>query len=144
MNSDARPILQEITPHTKADNAEQGYVYHITNLERATEIAQEGSMLTHLPWDHTEQDMWPDGSEGSRIYFGETTNLYHFAPEEGQAVLLRMKRREQHKRDGSTPDLYLERNVQSSELEALTREGSWAPLSDLAVDKPSQDHGFSL
>lgn len=126
-----RPRLTALDGHN--DPAfDAGYVYHVTNAERARQIAVDGVLRMHEPHEFTDQDVWPDQTTGPRVYFGETTNLYHFAPEEGEAALLRMKRPADIRRDGSTPDLYVARDVSASELEVLDARGQWMDLSALA------------
>jgi hypothetical protein len=128
-----RPVLTPLTEAARPEG-ESGYVYHVTSIERAHEIAADGWLRAHEPGDYTDQETWPDGSVEPRVYFGATTNLLHFAPDEGEPVLLRMTRAE-HKRDGTTPDLVLARDVAASELQILAGH-TWTDLSGLA---PSYD-----
>jgi hypothetical protein len=114
------------------------YVYHATSAERAVEIAHDGMLYAHEPHEHTDdQRAWPDGSVEKRVYFGETTNLSHFAPEEGEPVILRMPRPAGIRRDGRTPDLYIAGDVDASQMEVCLAGGEWIALSELARPEAS-------
>lgn len=120
---------------------EAGYLYHVTNAERAGDIA-EGGLLTHKPWEHTDQSMWPDGSVRKRSYFTENSVGADFAPEEGQSAVLRMKKPNAAQRESGTGDWYMDRKVPPSKLEVLT-PGGWEPLSYKTATKEFLDpHGI--
>jgi hypothetical protein len=106
-----------------------GYVYHATNEERAADIAEQGLKL-HKPRDFTDQDVWPDGSTDRRNYFTPTaSNAWQFAPEEGRPVLLRIPADTHPFRKESTGDIYSNKVVPPSKIEALTEDG-WRPIKE--------------
>lgn len=108
--------------------AHPDYFYHATNLENAHEIAS-GHLIPHRPWHGTQQHEWPDSSKAHRSYFTDKpSTAYHFAPEHGKPVLLRVKRNKQFKTE-STGDTYLQsKKIPAHRLEILTHEG-WKRLA---------------
>lgn len=107
------------------------YVYHITNRDRAIQIKETGELRPHEPWDFTEQDTWPDSSTNPRSYFSSSPNLEHFAPPEGEPVLLRKQLTPDVKEERWTGDLYSERASPAAEIEFRDVDGTWRPLSDI-------------
>jgi hypothetical protein len=113
-----------------------GYVYHITNAERAAQIAQDGKLLTHKPHEFTEQDAWPDGATEKRNYFTKTPdNSYIFAPEYGDPTLLRAPQ-DAHpfKTEKGTGDMYSTKPVPSKKMEFYGEDGQWYPLSGYGTE----------
>lgn len=102
------------------------WLYHVTNTERAAEIARSG-LRTHKPWDFTDQDAWPDGSTQKRSYFSERP-LLDFAPEEGEPVVLRVPTGvAEFKRERYTGDWYTTKVIPPTVIE-IERAGRWLPL----------------
>src|SRR6185312_16133204 len=60
---------------TGSTPSEPGFLYHATSHERALEIAESGKLLTHKPWDYTDQGCWPDGGEEKRSYFSPKAHV---------------------------------------------------------------------
>ena len=122
---------------------EEGFVYHVTNTDRLGEIASSGKLKVHKPSEFTDQSVWPDGAVEKRAYFGESPeHLGAFAPEEGQAAVLRMKRTPGIKRE-STGDLYSQQPVDARQLEFLGDDKAWHPVvpeaaADLAQELQSR------
>jgi hypothetical protein len=113
--------------------SEPGYVYHVTNAERLQDIANTGKLFTHKPDAYTDQDVWPDGSREKRNYFTPSAeNTWQFAPEEGDAALLRM-RREHHpiRAESGTGDLYSTKPVPASKLEYHGEDRNWHAVGNL-------------
>lgn len=107
--------------------SDDGYVYHATNTERLADIADDG-LRTHEPWDFTDQDAWPDGSVEKRSYFSASAGaVWAFAPEEGEAVIIRVAVKDHPFKRESTGDVYSTKTVPPSKIEVLTDEG-WARL----------------
>lgn len=106
------------------------YHYHATNLERAHDIANQGKLVPHGPSYGTDQTAWPDGSRQKRSYFGTDKNVWQFAPEEGQPVVLRVKRGAADFKAESTGDIYVSKPIKADYLEILTHQG-WQPLKNL-------------
>jgi hypothetical protein len=125
------PLPAPVEPKTMLAGiqAEEGYVYHVTNLDNLNEIADSGTLRTHRPNEFTDQDAWPDGSTQKRSYFG-TRPLPDFAPSEGQPVVVRLKRDKRIKTE-STGDLYASKEIPASELEYLGVDDAWHPVSEL-------------
>jgi hypothetical protein len=120
------------TPHelTGPHPSEPGFAYHVTNLDAAHSIADEGMRL-HKPWHGTDQDTWPDGSTDKRAYFTrDADNSWQFAPEYGKPVLLRTPRTPDIKQE-STGDLYSQKRKKPSDFEIVDKDGQWHPLTDL-------------
>lgn len=113
--------------------SEKGWLYHATNEENAWEILRTGRLLTHKPWDFTDQDSWPDGKLGNRAYFSKTAaSVWSFAPEHGKGVVLRTRATKQFKKElVGIEDYYTTEPVPVSALEILTDRG-WLPLSEEA------------
>ena len=112
---------------------ESGYVYHVTNDQNFWDILSSGKLETHKPDYGTDQNIWPDGSIEKRSYFVDSSNVrnvWQFAPEFGKPVLLRAKSSDIGARKEITGDLYTTKNISTSKLEVLTKEG-WSPLSSL-------------
>jgi hypothetical protein len=115
-------------------SGDAGFVYHATNAERASEIAESGKLSTFKPSEFTDQDVWPDGSTEKRAYFtASPEHSYQFAPEEGQPVLLRTPMGSAIQRE-STGDLYTKTPIDASAMEILGANGQWHPVS--ALRKP--------
>ncbi len=105
------------------------FVYHATNISRAQEIMESGSLKTHKPSNFTDQRVWPDGSSEKRNYFTPTAqNTWQFAPEEEQGVLLRIPKDAHPFKRESTGDLYSTKPVPSHKIEALHENGEWMSL----------------
>ncbi len=129
------PAAMKIGPNIPVSQ-EAGYVYHATNLERLADIAESGKLNTHKPWEFTDQSVWPDGSVKKRAYFGGSPdNLWQFAPEHGQPVILRTAKSADIIPERGTGDLFTEKPVSASALEYYGEDGSWHPVSNLK--KPS-------
>lgn len=112
---------------TKDLKSEPGYVYHASNAERVHDIAASGSLKTFRPNYGTEQDAWPDGKVERRSYWSKNAGIVaDFAPEDGHAVVLRVKRTDAF-RDESTGDVYATKPVKIGDIEILTEDG-WKPL----------------
>lgn len=105
------------------------YRYHATSLENAHEIANAG-LKPHLPWHGTEQNAWPDGSTGKRSYFTDKAHVaWHFAPENGKAVLLRThKDKAKFQTERSTGDFFVREPVAPNSMEIMDHKGEWHPL----------------
>ena len=119
---------------------EVGYYYHVTNEERARDIA--GSRLdTHRPDWGTDQEAWPDGSTERRAYFvghQSAKNAWQFAPEEGKAVLLRVPASAAQFKRESTGDYYVTRPIPAANIEVFGEKG-WVPLKKLREAVESLD-----
>lgn len=108
-----------------------GYAYHATNIENLHDIARAGKLKTFGPSHGTDQSMWPDRSVEKRAYFSATPeNSYQFAPEDGQAVVVRTRR------DGrifteSTGDLFARKPISADALEFLGQDQQWYPIQAL-------------
>lgn len=114
--------------------SDQAYVYHATNMENAVSIASQG-ILTHKPWEFTDQEAWPDGSTEKRNYFiGSADNSLSFAPASGQAVVLRIPRASMKLKRESTGDFYTTSPVSPAAIEAWIGN-SWVPVSQLVQEK---------
>lgn len=125
----ARGIIQLVSP-SRALESEAGYLYHASNEEALSGIAERG-LRTHDPSHGTEQDEWPDGSVEKRSYWSRSaSSIWHFAPEYGRAVALRARESAARFRRESTGDYYCTQTVPAAALEILTTEG-WLPLLDL-------------
>lgn len=120
--------------------AEEGYVYHATNLDNAENI-QQASLRPHKPWHGTDQDAWPDGSKASRSYFTDKpSTAWMFAPAFGRPVLLRINRSRQFKKESGTGDLYLEKlNVPPHRIEVYTKDG-WKPMVERTTTNAGGDN----
>jgi hypothetical protein len=117
-------------------SSEEGYAYHATNEERAREIAESGGMQTHKPWEHTEQNAWPDGSTEKRIYFTpKASSAWQFAPEDGKSVLLRVKQDAAKLKAEGTGDLYSQKPIHHKNVEILGDDKQWHRISDLTTPK---------
>src|SRR3990172_215154 len=131
----AAPTVARAAPEAAATPAaiEKGYVYHATNAERLEDIASAGKLKTYRPSYGTDQRAWPDGAIERRAYFGKTAEgVRQFAPEHGQAVVVRTKVGP-HIRRESTGDLYTREPIKSDTLEYQAADGSWIPVSSLAA-----------
>lgn len=109
------------------------YLYHVTNLDNAYDIAVDG-LKTHYPWDFTDQGEWPDGSRQRRSYFSQRP-LLDFAPPEGEAVVLRVPTSAaQFKRESYTGDWYATRTIPPHLIEIEGESGGrtrWLPIAEL-------------
>lgn len=113
-------------------DAEEGYVYHATNVERAQEIADTGNLNPHDPGAYTDQDAWPDGATQPRIYFsGDPKVVGAFAPEDGESVIIRTVKPDDAKKESGTGDIVAEKPVPSDKLEILGADGKWHPINDV-------------
>lgn len=110
--------------------SEAGWLYHATNEENAHEIATTG-LLTHEPWDFTDQDQWPDGRTEPRVYFTPRAgSAWQFAPESGIPVLLRVPQTFKQGSDG-TGDVFSRVPVPASAIQILTDDPTtpWMPIA---------------
>lgn len=125
------PSAKPLARASKDIPSDPNYVYHATNLERAQDIADD-KLRTFKPSDFTDQDMWPDGSVEKRAYFSAAADsVADFAPEEGQSVVLRVRRDAVPvKVERGTGDIYTTRTIGARNIEALTEDGTWVPLKD--------------
>jgi hypothetical protein len=121
------PLDRALSPLDTQVPQDNNYVYHATNAENAADIRESGRLDVFDPDYGTEQNAWPDGATTPRSYWNaEASSVGSFAPAEGQPVILRAKKGDAYKREG-TGDLYLEEQLPASELEILTDRG-WEPL----------------
>ena len=111
------------------------YVYHATNMERASDIAAGGKLNTHRPGEFTDQSVWPDGATQKRNYFSHG-NPWMFAPEEGAPTILRIKKSDHPFRRESTGDIYSTKPVPSSKIEYLDQGGTWKSLQPQPLPQP--------
>ena len=112
--------------------SDPNYVYHATSAERAGDISESG-LQTYRPHEFTDQSAWPDRSTEKRNYFTPTSeNTWQFAPEEGNPVLLRVKKDTHDFKRETTGDIYSTQSVPVSKIEYLDQSGKWLPLSDTA------------
>ena len=121
----------EIKPKKLAsgEKGEAGYAYHVTNTDRLRDIAEGGELKTHKPGEFTDQDTWPDGSTEKRAYLANAP-LDYFAPEDGVATAVRMKRTVEVKTERGTGDLYVTKPIKASDLEYQHEDGTWRNLTD--------------
>lgn len=127
-----KELPQKVTPMKldKTVKSDEGYSYHATNIERLFDIAKEGRLRTHKPWEFTDQDVWPDGSTSKRSYFSNNAGIvWQFAPEEGTPVVIRTKA-SSLKRE-STGDMYSDKPISAKYLEYLGEDGLWHPVRQL-------------
>lgn len=118
--------------------SEDGYAYHVTNEDNAFSIAGQG-LLTHKPWEGTDQDMWPDGATEKRSYHsGNAGHVWSFAPEEGRPVILRTKLTSHPFKKESTGDLYSRKPIAPHLLEIGLADGTWQPLQQWVGVQPIQ------
>jgi hypothetical protein len=117
--------------------SDEGYLYHATNAERAHDIAESG-LDVHKPSYGTDQDVWPDGSAANRSYFTKNASqAWHFAPEEGQGAILRMKQDPNvHFKESGTGDFYSKTKIPSTKLDVLGDDKQWHPLASLTKQAP--------
>jgi hypothetical protein len=119
------------TPSLASD---PNYTYHATTLDRAHEILSSGKLSPHRPNYGTDQSTWPDRSTESRSYFTDRADTaWQFAPEEGQPVVLRIRKDSHPFRRESTGDTYTTKPVPADKLEVLTSDGTWKLLRDELV-----------
>jgi hypothetical protein len=110
-------------------SADPEYLYHATNVENAGEIAG-GGLETHDPSFGTDQEEWPDGKTERRSYFIDTpAKAYSFAPENGQPVLLRVRRDSANFKRESTGDYYTKEKIAADKLSGVTSDKTWVPLA---------------
>lgn len=123
-------------PPSSASTSQEGYIYHATNTERAHAIA-EGGLKPHGPSYGTDQSEWPDGSREHRSYWIQrASSAWAFAPEEGQAVLLRaLQSQLDTKAEHGTGDIVTTKTVPASKIEILTDVG-WQPLKAWDASAP--------
>jgi len=115
---------------TEEIKSEPDYVYHATNEERLSEIADTGKLRTHKPGEFTDQNVWPDGSTKKRAYFSDKADIvWQFAPEEGRPVVIRTKGKGLLKE--STGDVYSNKPISVDTLEYLGEDDNWHPVSGL-------------
>lgn len=126
-----QPPAKTIRPSASIESQE-GYIYHATNRERAVEIAKDG-LKPHAPSFGTDQNEWPDGSREKRSYWiSRAGSAWSFAPEYGEAVLLRALRSQlDTKIERGTGDVVTTKKVPVSKIEILTEQG-WIPLKSWA------------
>ncbi len=107
------------------------FLYHATNLDRANEIAESGSMRLHRPNEYTDQSVWPDGSTRKRAYFSKNIGIVaNFSPEEGKPVVLRVKDYGKYgAKKESTGDWYSEKPISAKDIEVLGEDNRWRPLT---------------
>ena len=114
---------------------EPGYRYHVTNTERAFDIARSGRVKTHKPWKYTDQGAWPDRTTEPRSYWSEKP-LGDFAPEEGVPTAIRVRADAAPFVRESTGDWFLRKPLRTAAVEVLGEDGQWHPISEL-LDKPA-------
>jgi hypothetical protein len=116
---------------TKITSAEQGFVYHATNLDNAQDIAKQG-LKTHGPSYGTDQSTWPDGATERRSYFSTDPHITEsFAPEHGKPVFLRVKEAAAKFFRESTGDMFARKQIAPTHIEYLGADGSWHPIQEM-------------
>lgn len=111
--------------------SDPGYYYHATNHERAFDIMEEG-LKPHRPWEFTDQSTWPDGSEQRRIYFSMRAEMvWQFAPEDGEAVILRVPIIAADFKHEIAGDVYARKPISAELIEFLGVDGVWYPLEEI-------------
>lgn len=119
------------THNIRSPQTDTGYLYHATNYERAFEIV-DGGLRTHRPWEGTDQAAWPDGHTEKRSYFSARADgVWHFAPEHGEPVVLRVPVSAASFRRESTGDYYSRDRIPASRIEFLASNGKWYGLGEL-------------
>jgi GNAT superfamily N-acetyltransferase len=123
--------------------SEAGYLYHATNEERAAEIA-ESNLRTHRAHQFTDQRAWPDGSTERRAYFSPSAGVVaDFAPEEGKAVVLRVREAPGvFRRESGTGDVFTTKAIPASVLEILHEDDVWRPLKRTADPFPAARRAY--
>jgi hypothetical protein len=118
--------------------SDEGYLYHATNHDRASDIAESGGLDTHKPSYGTDQETWPDGTTEKRSYFTKQADqAWQFSPEEGKPALLRMKQDPAiHSRE-STGDFYSKKKIPANKIEVFGDDKQWHPISELSEAKPA-------
>lgn len=112
--------------------SEDGFAYHATNEERACDIATAG-LRTHRPSYGTDQAAWPDGATEKRSYHSKKAGVVaSFAPEEGEAVILRTPLQAHPFQAERTGDLYTRKTIPATKLEIGLDDESWVPLPQWA------------
>ncbi len=116
-----------VEPHSNLA-AEDGYLYHATNVDNAQDIARS-SLNTFPPHHGTDQTCWPDGQCEKRAYLSASANkVWMFAPEEGKSAILRVpKSAGTFKHETGTGDVYTNRPIPAKHLDILQHDG-WTPL----------------
>jgi hypothetical protein len=121
-------------PHSELES-EPNYVYHVTNIENAYDIANSGYIDVFKPWHGTEQDAWPDMSVEKRSYWSKNAgHVWSFAPSEGKPVILRTLYNPKKFKIENTGDIYSTKRIPSNEVEFLSKNG-WNPLNHLTFSK---------
>jgi hypothetical protein len=117
-----------VEPHSNLE-AEPGYLYHATNTDHASDIAQEG-LKPFRPDYGTDQSCWPDGQREKRIYMSQHANkVWMFAPAEGKSVILRVpKSTITFKQEIGTGDMYTTQPIPAKHLDIL-KDDAWVPLA---------------
>lgn len=119
-------------PHGQL-TSDPGYLYHATNVDGLTDIAQSGYIDVFEPWHGTDQDMWPDGATEPRAYFSPKAEIvWQFAPEYGQPAIIRVPDSVARFRKESTGDIYSREPVPVEHGEYLASDGKWYPLRAMA------------
>jgi hypothetical protein len=118
----------EFLPAAEATR-EDGFVYHATSVDAVFDI-QDVGLVTHKPWEGTDQSAWPDGSTEKRSYFSHDPKIADaFTPiDRGPGAVLKIKNDGTFKKESGTGDLFSTKKVQPSSIEVLTKEG-WKPLA---------------
>ena len=113
---DLEPLLMVLERRIKT-NPDTRYYFHATNLERAHEIAASGKLVTHKPWEYTDQSTWPDGSTEKRSYFAsEPASVMQFAPEGEPIVLAVPTDAADFKVERGTGDRYVTKPISAKHL----------------------------
>jgi len=122
---------QDVPKPMKVDGpvpSDNRHVYHITNLENALQIAKQG-LLTHSPSYGTDQETWPDGTSGRRSYWmNSAEHIWQFAPDEGQAVLLRARLDHNFEIEHTTNDYYATDTIWPHLIDIYCEDGKWHSL----------------
>jgi len=120
------PVLRENT--FRDVQHDENYLYHATSEDRLNDIIAARKMKTYRPWHGTEQDVWPDGSDEPRNYWGPNPgHVEPFIPD-FPPTLVRARREHVNARpERGTGDFYGRKPVAVSHLERWTDQG-WQPL----------------
>lgn len=119
-------------PHNFSENnkisSDKDYLYHATTADRAADIAGSG-LGVHKPWEHTDQEAWPDGAVEKRNYFiGQAPSAQAFIPEGDHGVIMRVRRDAHPFKRESTGDFYSNKPVHPSKVEMMSNQGNWHPV----------------
>lgn len=112
--------------------SDPGYLYHATNEENLMDIKASGRLDVFGPSHGTDQDAWPDGGGEERSYWtARASSAWHFSPEHGRPVILRVPKSPKFRRESGTGDYYATAPVPVDLLEVMMSDGSWSSVSAL-------------